>query len=202
MNSVFLAALCFTILVEAIERLVRPSMIEEPITLLVVGGIGLAVNLVGLLMFYNEAHVHGHGHGRAETKISSETTTNYTLSHIFVESVATTPSLTYEQSKLSSSSEENLRKFEGSLKGNANLTPPIITPDEGHSNRSNRQYSRPPRVRISDPRLDHVLTINWVASTPQVGVEFCEKESFNHYNQGDCDTSMRPYMELHKNIRQ
>lgn len=200
-NSVFLAALCFTILVEAIERLVRPSPIEEPVTLLVVGGIGLGVNLVGLLLFYNEAHGHGHGHGKEGTNISSETTT--TTSQIMVESMRTTSSMSYEPSKLSTPSDDNLRIFDPSVKA-AGLTPPNLSrPDASYSNvSSNRQYSRPPRVRISEPRLDNVLTINWMASSNQAGVEFCEKESFSHYNQGDCDTSMRPYMELQKNIRQ
>ncbi|KAI9615237.1 hypothetical protein H4Q26_011780 [Puccinia striiformis f. sp. tritici PST-130] len=50
-NGVFLLALCFSIFLEAIQR------VFEPIVL--VGSLGLASNVVGLLLF----HEHGHGHG-------------------------------------------------------------------------------------------------------------------------------------------
>ncbi|KAM9154331.1 calcium/manganese antiporter SLC30A10 [Pangshura tecta] len=50
-NAVFLTALCFTILVEAVLRLARPERIDGPELVLIVGALGLAVNLVGLLIF-------------------------------------------------------------------------------------------------------------------------------------------------------
>ncbi|KAM6217643.1 calcium/manganese antiporter SLC30A10 isoform 1-T1 [Rhynchocyon petersi] len=50
-NAVFLTALCFTIFVEAILRLARPERIDDPELVLIVGALGLAVNLVGLLIF-------------------------------------------------------------------------------------------------------------------------------------------------------
>ncbi|XP_001375558.1 calcium/manganese antiporter SLC30A10 isoform X1 [Monodelphis domestica] len=50
-NAVFLTALCFTIFVEAILRLVRPERIDDPKLVLIVGALGLAVNVVGLLIF-------------------------------------------------------------------------------------------------------------------------------------------------------
>ncbi|XP_077013985.1 calcium/manganese antiporter SLC30A10 isoform X1 [Tamandua tetradactyla] len=50
-NAVFLAALCFTIFVEAVQRLARPEPIDDPGLVLVVGALGLAVNVVGLLIF-------------------------------------------------------------------------------------------------------------------------------------------------------
>lgn len=50
-NAVFLAALYFTMLVEAVQRLVSPESISNATLILVVGAIGLAVNLVGLLVF-------------------------------------------------------------------------------------------------------------------------------------------------------
>ncbi|NXX75356.1 ZNT10 protein, partial [Urocolius indicus] len=49
-NAVFLTALCFTICVEAILRLARPEPIDDAQLVLVVGTLGLAVNLVGLLV--------------------------------------------------------------------------------------------------------------------------------------------------------
>ncbi|CAD5120890.1 DgyrCDS9443 [Dimorphilus gyrociliatus] len=60
-NSVFLLALCFTILVEACQRLFKSEEIENPTLLLIVGSIGLAVNLIGLFLFHGHAHSHG-GH--------------------------------------------------------------------------------------------------------------------------------------------
>ncbi|XP_074165292.1 calcium/manganese antiporter SLC30A10 isoform X1 [Sminthopsis crassicaudata] len=50
-NAVFLTALCFTIFVEAILRLTRPERIDDPELVLIVGVLGLAVNVVGLLIF-------------------------------------------------------------------------------------------------------------------------------------------------------
>lgn len=50
-NAVFLAALCFTIFVEALLRLVRPERIDDPELVLIVGALGLAVNVLGLLVF-------------------------------------------------------------------------------------------------------------------------------------------------------
>ncbi|NXK29377.1 ZNT10 protein, partial [Arenaria interpres] len=50
-NAVFLTALCFTIFVQAILRLARPEPIDDAQLVLIVGTLGLAVNLVGLLVF-------------------------------------------------------------------------------------------------------------------------------------------------------
>ena len=52
-NAVFLVALSFTIFVEAVERLAIREAIEDAQLLLYVGGIGLAINLVGLALFHN-----------------------------------------------------------------------------------------------------------------------------------------------------
>jgi cation diffusion facilitator family transporter len=51
-NSVFLMALCFSIFVEAIDRFHMQTRVENPILVLIVGCIGLAVNLFGLLIFH------------------------------------------------------------------------------------------------------------------------------------------------------
>ncbi|XP_046915578.2 uncharacterized protein LOC124496144 [Dermatophagoides farinae] len=58
-NAVFLVALCFSILIESLKRIVDPEKLHNPILILVVGIIGLCVNLIGLLLF----HEHGHSHG-------------------------------------------------------------------------------------------------------------------------------------------
>ena len=53
-NSVFLIALCFSIFVEAIQRFHENEGISDPKLVLIVGCIGLAVNLVGLLLFHRK----------------------------------------------------------------------------------------------------------------------------------------------------
>lgn len=60
-NSVFLIALCFSILVESLKRLVEPESLTNPVLVLIVGAVGLAVNVIGLMLFHE--HGHGHSHG-------------------------------------------------------------------------------------------------------------------------------------------
>ncbi|KAF3702969.1 Zinc transporter 1 [Channa argus] len=63
-NAVFLTALCFTIVLEAIERFTEPHEIERPVVVAVVGAAGLLVNLLGLCLFHGHAGSgHGHSHG-------------------------------------------------------------------------------------------------------------------------------------------
>uniref|UniRef100_W5KMZ6 Solute carrier family 30 member 10 n=1 Tax=Astyanax mexicanus TaxID=7994 RepID=W5KMZ6_ASTMX len=50
-NAVFLTALLFSISAEAVKRLSRPEPIDDPLLVLVVGSLGLAVNVVGLVIF-------------------------------------------------------------------------------------------------------------------------------------------------------
>ena len=51
MNAVFLLALCFSILVESLKRIIEPEKIENPILIVGVGSGGLLLNLVGLFLF-------------------------------------------------------------------------------------------------------------------------------------------------------
>ncbi|XP_055348929.1 uncharacterized protein LOC129595828 [Paramacrobiotus metropolitanus] len=60
-NAVFLCALCFSIFIEAIQRFTEDVKVENPELVLIVGGVGLAVNLIGLVLFHDHDH-HGHGH--------------------------------------------------------------------------------------------------------------------------------------------
>ncbi|XP_020795582.1 zinc transporter 1a [Boleophthalmus pectinirostris] len=63
-NAVFLTALCFTIVLEAIERFTEPHQIEGPLVVAGVGAAGLLVNLLGLCLFHGHADGgHGHSHG-------------------------------------------------------------------------------------------------------------------------------------------
>ena len=67
-NAVFLFALCFSIVVEAIKRFLMLQTIENPKLILLVGGVGLVINILGMLLFGDVGHGHshdagGHGHG-------------------------------------------------------------------------------------------------------------------------------------------
>ncbi|KAL2082526.1 hypothetical protein ACEWY4_022344 [Coilia grayii] len=62
-NAVFLTALCFTIILEAIERFTEPHEIERPHVVIGVGAAGLLVNLLGLCLFGHAGGGHGHSHG-------------------------------------------------------------------------------------------------------------------------------------------
>lgn len=63
-NAVFLVALCFSITVEACKRFIEIETIHDPQLLMVVGGIGLLVNVIGLFLFHDQGSSHGHSHGR------------------------------------------------------------------------------------------------------------------------------------------
>lgn len=51
-NAVFLLALCFSILIESLKRFVDPERLHNPFLVLVVGVIGLLVNICGLFLFH------------------------------------------------------------------------------------------------------------------------------------------------------
>lgn len=53
-NAVFLVALCFSITVEACKRFIEVERIHDPELLVVVGGIGLLVNVIGLFLFHGK----------------------------------------------------------------------------------------------------------------------------------------------------
>lgn len=56
-NGVFLLALCMTIALEAIGRIVEPPEISNPKLIVVVGSLGLASNIVGLFLFHGTSDV-------------------------------------------------------------------------------------------------------------------------------------------------
>lgn len=51
-NAVFLVALCFSITVEACKRFIEVEIIHDPQLLVIVGALGLLVNLIGLALFH------------------------------------------------------------------------------------------------------------------------------------------------------
>ncbi|UZJ56223.1 hypothetical protein CBS101457_005543 [Exobasidium rhododendri] len=76
-NGVFLLALCFSIFMEALERLFNVTEVSNPMLVVIVGSLGLASNIVGLFLFHDHGHSHGghshshsHGNGHAEEDTS------------------------------------------------------------------------------------------------------------------------------------
>ncbi|KPM06093.1 zinc transporter 1-like protein [Sarcoptes scabiei] len=62
-NAVFLIALCFSIIIESLKRIVDPENLHNPLLILVVGIVGLAINVIGLGLFHDHGHTHGgHSH--------------------------------------------------------------------------------------------------------------------------------------------
>lgn len=61
-NAVFLVALCFSISIESFKRFYEPEDIHDPRSILIVGALGLLVNLLGLCLFHEHGGGHGHGH--------------------------------------------------------------------------------------------------------------------------------------------
>ncbi|PGH18174.1 hypothetical protein AJ80_04561 [Polytolypa hystricis UAMH7299] len=71
-NGVFLVALCLSIFLEAIQRLVEPQEVRNPKLVFVVGCFGLLSNMVGLVLFHDHSHGHGtHGHGHGAEALDS-----------------------------------------------------------------------------------------------------------------------------------
>jgi len=74
-NGVFLVALCFSIMLEAIQRFFDPPEISHPQWILGIGSAGLAMNIMGLFLFHDHSgHAHGsagksHRHGNATNSL-------------------------------------------------------------------------------------------------------------------------------------
>ncbi|KAG9233167.1 cation efflux protein [Amylocarpus encephaloides] len=64
-NAVFLIALCLSIVLEAITRLVDPPEISNPKLILIVGSLGLLSNFVGFFVLGGHGHSHGPGDGHS-----------------------------------------------------------------------------------------------------------------------------------------
>ncbi|KAM3529155.1 hypothetical protein MY4038_005546 [Beauveria bassiana] len=64
-NGVFLLALGISILVQAIERFINISPIEDPKLVLIIGSVGLALNVLVMSFLHEHDHDHGHGHSHS-----------------------------------------------------------------------------------------------------------------------------------------
>lgn len=77
-NAVFLLALCFTIVIEAIQRFFSAPEVSNPKLILIVGFAGLLSNGLGLILFHEHGHSHGggsghsHGHSHSHSDLAHE----------------------------------------------------------------------------------------------------------------------------------
>jgi solute carrier family 30 (zinc transporter), member 1 len=55
-----------SIFLEAIQRFVEPQVVSNPKLVMIVGCMGLASNILGLVLFHDHGHGHGHSHGATE----------------------------------------------------------------------------------------------------------------------------------------
>uniref|UniRef100_A0A1I8HIW3 Zinc transporter 1 n=1 Tax=Macrostomum lignano TaxID=282301 RepID=A0A1I8HIW3_9PLAT len=60
-NTVMLVTLCFTIIIEAVQKIIEPHPMKDPKLIVYVGSGGLLINLIGILLFCGHSHGHG-GH--------------------------------------------------------------------------------------------------------------------------------------------
>ncbi|KAM6497119.1 CDF zinc transporter [Amanita muscaria] len=71
-NGVFLLALALSIFLQSIERFVNVEPVDSPILILIVGGVGLALNIASALVIHDHSgHGHGHGHSHGHSHGSS-----------------------------------------------------------------------------------------------------------------------------------
>ena len=79
-NGVYLASVCLFIILEAIMRFFKPEPLEKPWQVFWVGVAGLAINLIGVALFFSHrslathgghSHSHAHAHNHEEGKSKS-----------------------------------------------------------------------------------------------------------------------------------
>lgn len=69
----FLLALCFTIFMEAIQRIVGEPDVANPKLVVIVGSAGLLSNIVGLFLFHDHGHSHGgHAHSHSDASAAEQ----------------------------------------------------------------------------------------------------------------------------------
>ena len=66
-NGVFLLALGLSIFLQSIERFVDIKEVENPKIVLIVGSIGLGLNLISGIFLHEHDHGDGHGHGHGHS---------------------------------------------------------------------------------------------------------------------------------------
>lgn len=132
-NAVFLLALCFTIVIEAIQRFFSAPEVSNPKLILVVGIAGLLSNGVGLILFHEHGHSHGggsgHSHGHSHSHGPSEPEADE-------ESQIGSASYTENNNSSSDISQYMPNNFVGRLDETSNLLPKADNKDQVHGKKA------------------------------------------------------------------
>ncbi|KAI1098308.1 cation efflux protein [Jackrogersella minutella] len=83
-NGVFLLALGISIFLQSIERFISIERIENPELVLIMGCVGLALNLISATLlheFHDHGHGHGHGHGHAHSHLEENSIAEHGHDH-------------------------------------------------------------------------------------------------------------------------
>lgn len=75
-NAVFLIALCFSIFIEALQRLIQPQEITNPKLVMYIGITGLLSNCIGLVLFSEHGHGHSHSHSHFDLPSEDQSTSH------------------------------------------------------------------------------------------------------------------------------
>ncbi|KAI0150362.1 cation efflux protein [Xylariaceae sp. FL1272] len=80
-NGVFLLALGLSILIQSIERFIETQNVESPMLVLIIGSVGLGLNILSAIVLYVMGHDHGghdhdHGHGHGSQVANEESATH------------------------------------------------------------------------------------------------------------------------------
>ncbi|KAL9713556.1 hypothetical protein Ac2012v2_003167 [Leucoagaricus gongylophorus] len=81
-NGVFLLALALSVFLQSIERFVHIERIEEPFLVLVIGCVGLTLNIISALVIHDHHGHGGHSHGSQTPSIMPEQNTDSLRHHI------------------------------------------------------------------------------------------------------------------------
>ncbi|KAL2375176.1 hypothetical protein RJZ57_000307 [Blastomyces gilchristii] len=72
-NGVFLMALGVSIILQSIERFVSLEKVENPELILIIGCVGLTLNIISVFFIHEHGHDHhGHGHGHSHSHATPE----------------------------------------------------------------------------------------------------------------------------------
>ncbi|KAF2438442.1 cation efflux protein [Karstenula rhodostoma CBS 690.94] len=80
-NGAFLLALGLSILLQSIERFIDIKEVEKPKIVLIVGSVGLALNLISGIFLHEHDHGDGHGHSHAHDEEAVHTSELSGLNH-------------------------------------------------------------------------------------------------------------------------
>merc|ERR1711916_325343 len=87
-NGCFFMAIALNIFLEAVTKLIKKelneTLISNSLNLMIVGGVGLLINLIGMLIFGSHGHGHSHGHKENDGDFHSRKTKNFNMHAVFL----------------------------------------------------------------------------------------------------------------------